>query len=56
MSLVNKSKSSKQPKLTKLPMGYPSTMDRIAQGGPKVMSLAERTKVRSKAKGRPKGW
>ena len=45
-----------QPKSKKMPEGGPSTMERIAKGGNKVMSLAERTKARSKAKGRPKDW
>lgn len=52
---IKKTKSQKQPPPRKAPEG-PSTMERIAQGGPKVMSLAERTKARSKANGRPKGW
>lgn len=51
----NATKSEKQPKPKSMPEG-PSTMERIAKGGNKVSSLAERVKARSKAKGYPKGW
>lgn len=44
-----------QPKPKSMPEG-PSTRERIAKGGPKVMSLSERVKKRSAAKGYPKGW
>lgn len=53
--LVNRTKAEKQPKPKSLPEG-PSTMQRIAKGGNRVMSLAERVKKRGAAKGYPKGW
>lgn len=52
---VKRTTKLKQPK-PKAPKGGPSTMERIAQGGSKVMSLAARNKARSAAKGYPKGW
>lgn len=54
-NLVKKTKSEKEPKPKPLPEG-PSTMERIKTGGNRVMSLAERVKKRSAAKGYPKGW
>ncbi len=54
--LVGKTTDLKQDKPRKMPEGGPSTMERIAKGGKRVMSLAERTKERSKALKRPKDW
>lgn len=53
--LISKTEKLKQPKPKKMPEG-PSTMERIAQGGPKVASVAKRNKMRGAAKGYPKGW
>ena len=45
----------KQPR-PKIPPEGPSTMERIGKGGNKVMSLSERVRKRSAARGYPKGW
>lgn len=44
--LIAKADSLKQPKPKKLPEG-PSTMSRIAKGGPEVASVAKRNKMRA---------
>ena len=48
-------KSEKEPKPKPAPEGK-STMERIKTGGNKVMSLSERVRKRSAARGYPKGW
>jgi len=49
------SKSGREPKPKVMPKGGPSTMERIAEGGKKVKSVAARNKERGKRKF-PKGW
>lgn len=48
-----KAAKSKQPKPKKPSLGGPSTMERIAKGGPKVMSVSERAR---RGRNFPKGW
>jgi len=54
-NLIEKTKSLKGPKPKVMPKGGPSTMERIAEGGKKVKSVAARNKERAKRK-YPKGW